>query len=220
MLSKPFTPNSDESLKKARIFWDKLGVCNDDFNISLCVNFSDTVDFDTIIKSAFILNEKKIDVKFILCGIGDKLEYCKKKTLGLSNILFPGWIDNPKIEILMLRSKFGLLPYKNFFDFKMSIPNKVTEYLSYGLPLLSCLEGNVEKLILDNKCGVIYKESDSNDLSNKIINQYKNYDKYFYKKKSLELYDKKFKADKIYENMYDHILDIYRNYNLKEHNSN
>jgi len=212
-LTKPFTPNTDESLKKARIFWDELGVYKDDFNISLCVSFSNTVDFDTIIKSAIILNEKKINIKFILCGVGEMLEYCKKMASGYNNILFPGWIDNPEIEILMLRSKFGLLPYKNFFDFKISIPNKVSEYLSYGLPLLSCLEGDVEKLILDNNCGVIYKESDSLDLSNKIIDQLENYDKFFYKKKSTDLYHKKFKADEIYENMYNHILEIQRNYN-------
>ncbi len=218
-LTKPFKPNSKENLNKARIFWDKLGVNEDDFNISLCGSFSSVLDFDSIIQSAAILSKKKINVKFILCGIGDLLEDCKKKASGLKNILFPGWIDNPQIEILMLRSKFGILPYRNFFDFKMSIPNKVSEYFSYGLPLLTCLKGDVEKLILKHNCGVIYKESDPLDLSKKIIYQLENYDSFRYKEKSLDLYNKKFKADKIYENMCNHIFKINRDFNLREQES-
>jgi len=207
-LTKHFNLNSNESLKKSIRYWDNYGVMENDFNISLCASFNSVIDFDTIIKSARILNSAKINVKFVLCGDGEKLESVRKDASDLKNIIFPGWIDSSQIEILMLRSKFGLLPYRNFFDFKMSIPNKVSEYLSYGLPVLTCLKGTVEELIFDYKCGVIYGESDPVDLANKIIYQAENYQKFSYKEKSLNLYKQKFDSSKIYENMYSHILEI------------
>ena len=215
-LTKHFNLNSSESLKKSISFWDNNDVMEKDFNISLCASFNSVIDFDTIIKSARILNSAKINVKFILCGDGEKLESVRKEASDLKNIMFPGWIDSSQIETLMLRSKFGLLPYKNFFDFKMSIPNKVSEYLSYGLPVLTCLKGTVEELIFDHKCGVVYGESDPVDLANKIIYQVENYQKFSYKENSLNLYKQKFDSLNIYENMYNHILEIIEKYKLKE----
>lgn len=211
-LTKHFNNNTDQNLEIAAEFWDNLGVVNSDFNISLCASFNSVIDFDTIINAASLLNNTNPNVKFILCGDGEKFDTIRKQTSEHKNIIVPGWINSSQIEILMLRSKFGLLPYRNTFDFKMSIPNKVSEYLSYGLPVLTCLKGSVEDLITEHKCGVVYIESDPIDLAKKVRNNVKYYYNNTFKKNAFILYKNKFEPNNIYENMYNHLMYINANY--------
>jgi glycosyltransferase involved in cell wall biosynthesis len=77
---------------------------------------------------------------------------------GMSNIVFPGWVDRAKIEALAQRSHAALAPYHNTDDFIITIPNKVIDALALGLPVLSPLSGEVGELIVKNDVGLIYGE--------------------------------------------------------------
>ncbi len=57
----------------------------------------------------------------------------------------------------------SLYPMKNLIDFKNSIGNKMVEYLSHGLPVLSCSEGYAGHFIREHKAGYLYKEGDVED---------------------------------------------------------
>jgi len=60
----------------------------------------------------------------------------------------------------MNRSKAGLLPYPNSADFVRIIPNKVGEYLSASLPIVSLLGGEVASLIIEHGVGVAVTRRD------------------------------------------------------------
>jgi glycosyltransferase involved in cell wall biosynthesis len=64
-----------------------------------------------------------------------------------------GWLDKAQISALMCEADFGLLPYQ-LEDFHDSIPNKFVEYLSHGLPILSCTAGCVQKTIEQQGVGI------------------------------------------------------------------
>jgi glycosyltransferase involved in cell wall biosynthesis len=201
---------SEVDRNTAKLFWDNLGITNNksDFNICLFASFGNVIDLETILKTSEILNQTNFNVRFIICGIGLRYEYYKTITNTNSNIVFPGWVNKFQIVELMQRSHFGILPYKNYFDFKMSIPNKVFEYFSQGLPILTCLRGEVEILINKFKCGVMFNEGDYLDLAKKIILQKENYNEINYKQICTEVYNSNFHPVKIYNNLYNHIIEI------------
>ena len=47
--------------------------------------------------------------------------------------------------------------HKNLKDFKSSIPNKIYDALSHGVPIITSLEGEVKKLIDGHEVGIHYK---------------------------------------------------------------
>ena len=71
-----------------------------------------------------------------------------------------------------------MAPYRNTFDFQMSIPNKIIDSLFFGLPIITSLKGEVENLIKEYNVGYFCDEKFSwtdqielclNDPKNRII---------------------------------------------------
>lgn len=93
-------------------------------------------------------------VELTIAGVGDA-EAGLRKRVAASNapVRFLGWIHREEILNLMAVSDFGLLPYTQK-DFHVAIPNKFSEYLSAGLPVLSCTDGSVREFIEREQCGV------------------------------------------------------------------
>ena len=111
--------------------------------------------------------QKKLNnkVKFIICGDGELRNDLIEKSYNIENIIFPGWVDNEKkIESIALRSSIAIAPYKNYKNFIDNIPNKIIDYLSYGLPILSPLRGEVESLIKTKQLGMSYLENSGDSL--------------------------------------------------------
>ena len=76
-----------------------------------------------------------------------------------SNVFFPGWVNYNKLLALKNLSIATLAPYRNTFDFQMSIPNKIIDSLSLGLPIITALKGEVEGLIKENNVGYFCEDN-------------------------------------------------------------
>jgi len=130
-------------------------------------------DFDLILKAAKICVNKKINIKFVICGDGLRLKELIKDSKNIENILFTGWLGGAKIQYLNEISDIGLAPYyktKNFID---NIPNKPAEYMSgKNIIALSLSEGIMSNLIRDFSCGFSY--TNEKDLVEKISNLIEN----------------------------------------------
>lgn len=156
-------PQSKETIIAAKEFWRTIGV---DTPVALRVcffgNLSKTMaeEMFALIEAAKQLHTQGDNIQFIICGSGENLELYKKMAQGYDNIVFPGWMDAPRIRALMEISSVGLLPYRSRIDFMNAIPNKVAEYLSAGLPIVSSLKGVAEALLAENNCGVTYQNAD------------------------------------------------------------
>src|SRR5690606_5365092 len=96
------------------------------------------------------------DVQFVIAGDGDARNRLIQKAGALAgtSILFPGWIDEVRIDALMSVSSAALAPY--IPGTSMSLPNKFFEYMAYGLPVLSSCSGESADLIRDQKFGIQY----------------------------------------------------------------
>jgi glycosyltransferase involved in cell wall biosynthesis len=83
-----------------------------------------------------------LPVELIVCGSGPFLEELRTKSSSRS-ISFLGWLDQEGLASQMARCDIGVVPYYSTKDFVASIPNKVPEYLSHGLYVVSTIDTGV-----------------------------------------------------------------------------
>lgn len=127
--------------------------------------FSHRLDIKTVIEAARIAEDAGSRVQVVLCGTGESVDANRALAADIDCVVFSGWVDRPKIWSLMRRSHYGLLPYPDTFDFALSYPNKVGEYLSAGLPIISSTRGAVEVLLESRKCGHSYGHQNARELA-------------------------------------------------------
>lgn len=177
------------------------------FNISFFATINNQFDYDKIIKLAEELEKKDKDIMINICGDGPQLTELKAKVEKLSNVCTLGWLGKEKLNYILKNSKLGLAPYKNTFDFQMSVSNKFAEYISYGLPVALTSEGYMKKLLYENKCG--FSTQNMEEMSNFILRlkkDEKEYEKMSHNAK--KLYEDKFVANKIYKELVNYLEEI------------
>jgi glycosyltransferase involved in cell wall biosynthesis len=103
------------------------------------------------------------DVLFFLAGIGEQYEMLKREAGDLPNVLLPGWITSEEIKKLLRASWAGIVPCRSV---ESAAPNKVFEYLSAGLPIISSLEGEIAGLIERHCIGLNYRSGDVEGIYN------------------------------------------------------
>jgi glycosyltransferase involved in cell wall biosynthesis len=157
-------PPTAESIRRAEQFWGELGVLATDGIFTICFfgTMGRVLDVKTIIEAARILHFRGANVRFVLCGTGENLETYKKDAADLNNVIFPGWVGQAEIHVLMGLSDAGIDPLPDTEDFLKTINNKAVEYLSAGLPILvSPDKGVLHRLVRENDCGLSYGHKDA-----------------------------------------------------------
>lgn len=195
---------SEEEVKKAYVFWESLGITPDNFIAAYVGSFTDTFLSSLIIEAA----KKNTDptVKFVLCGDGPNRESCIEAAKDCGNILFPGYMNLPQMYALCNMAKVGLLPYRNSTSFIDSVPSKFSEYLSYGLPILTTLKGLAKTIVESENCGTFFASADE---LNELTIKYKK-DKAFcdiQSKNAKELYEREFNAENTYKKLLNEIKE-------------
>ncbi|MDR7866282.1 MAG: glycosyltransferase family 4 protein [Sporomusaceae bacterium] len=177
------------------------------FDICFFGTFGNQLDIETVVEAAKILEQDDVrKFRFIICGMGDKFEYYKSMVTKTKNIIFPGWVSAPEIWWLMRSAKVGLAPYKSTPDYEMSIPNKIIEYLSAGLPIVTSLHGRTEKILVANSCGKVYTKGNPQDLATILREMYDNSSGLSAMAHSAnKVFTEKFVAEKVYSDYIDHL---------------
>jgi glycosyltransferase involved in cell wall biosynthesis len=156
----PDTPMDRQLLAGAAKFWDDKGIAADDSVPTLCfigsLNFT-AFDFDTLVEGMRRLVGK---ARLVVCGSGVGEEKLREMAADLPNVIFPGWVDGPALRVIMQRSAIGLTPYRNNSNFTENLPNKFLEYMSQGLPIVSCLEGYSRQVLEEGQVARFYAEGD------------------------------------------------------------
>lgn len=177
------------------------------FNISFFATINNQFNYNLIYELAIAMNKKDKDVIFNICGDGPQFTLLKEKLKNLNNVKLFGWTKKQDLQNILLNSDVGLAPYKDTFDFRMSVSNKFTEYLAYGLPVIITCDGNMKKILKVNNCGL--GSQDVNKLCKYILKLKK--DKKVYKLESenaRKLYEENFMATKIYREIVNYIEEI------------
>ena len=182
---------------------------NDAFNICFFATINNQFNYDLIIEIAKKL--KSDNVNIVICGNGPQYDELFTKSQGIDNIVLLGWCGKDELKYILSNSHIGLAPYKDTFDFRISVSNKFCEYLSNGMPIILTCTGYMEKIIEENDVGIA--SMDVNKIKEYVLslkNNSKKYDKI--SKKAIQLYNKEFNADKIYPEMVKYLDDVRKEY--------
>lgn len=161
----PDNSPSSEEIEKAKLFWQNQGLNKQDRIVSFVGTLGKQFDIETVIHAAANIQHSHPHLKFVLAGSGDDLHRFKNQAHFSPNVIFPGRINFPEIWTLLRMSIIGLAPYRKTRDFEMSLPNKLIEYISAGLPVLTTLDGYVKQALVDCGCGVTYLAGNSDNFA-------------------------------------------------------
>lgn len=188
------------ALQKADAFWDGLNVSRDS-RLTACFvgTMNAQYDLDGVLRAAAVLRATNA-VRFVLCGIGDRLERYRQAAAGLPNVLFPGWVDYPQIYSLLRRVEIGLDPIPDRYDYLATVNNKAIEYFSAGLPVISCPHhGVLASLLTAHDCGMSYPHGDGDTLARMLLDVAGRPDRLAQMgANSMRLFELSFRADRIY----------------------
>jgi glycosyltransferase involved in cell wall biosynthesis len=206
-LTVPNTFLDKPVLKAAEEWWDNLGIKdNGTFRIMFVGSHSKTFDMNIIAEALIMLSKHKITFQLIICGSGEETNNWKSCFRGVEEVFFPGWVDRAKIVALGKRSHLSLAPYKNLEDFKISVPNKIIDSLSLGLPIITGLKGEVSRLVEKYKVGRTYNDNDASSLKKILLELYNDVSQVdSMKKNSLDLYSAKFDCETVYSDFIKHL---------------
>lgn len=146
--------------------WREQGITENTWNICIFSTLSRTaVDVDTVIEAVRITHERHPEIRLIIGGKGDDEIRLRQLSEKYSFVHMMGWMNEYQMNSLMSISKAGMLCYQNTPDFKDGWGNKVGQYLSYGLPLLTSADGYAKTYVEQYECGMAYKEYDAKELA-------------------------------------------------------
>ena len=88
------------------------------------------------------------------------------------------------------------------------IPNKVIEYMSTGLPVLSSLTGESEKLLANTNTGAVYTPGDSVSFVHEVLKLLDPKKRNVMSINSLSIFTEQFEATKVFGEMAQYLMDI------------
>lgn len=134
---------------------------------------------ETIIKSLPKLRETIPELVFLIIGKGTKEKELKilSSELGVEDIvLFKGWVDMAQIISYIKISKIGIIPHIETEHTNSTIPNKLFDYMAFGVPVITSASKPMAKIVNTVHCGYVFNSQSIEDLTNKVIKIYKAYD--------------------------------------------
>jgi len=204
---------SEQAVADAGAFWRSFGIAGEQFTVCFFGTIGYQFDLGTVIDAAKRLSGGPRSFRFVLCGDGDRLQEYRERAAGLDCVVFPGWVGAAEIWTLMRTAQVGLAPYRNSKDFQSSLPNKSIEYLSAGLPVVSSLRGELEKLLAGNRCGVTYPEGNPEGLAACLEKLYDDRQELAtLSQASKRLYLREFTAETVYGELADYLETMARHH--------
>jgi hypothetical protein len=202
-------PGTDEPVS----FWRNQGLSltGDTLIISWVGSLTDQAAVRIFLERfANLPDELAAKVQLVICGTGALGQLVSYYAARYPHMLYPGYIDRDQYSYLLTHTDHGLLVYDPTFDFLASIPNKVNEYLSGGVGILTNLDGEAHRTLAPLGASTLLDLSESTSLAlqvEKLLAE----GKISRKARSAvqAIYREKFDAETIYRAMAAHVLGSY-----------
>jgi glycosyltransferase involved in cell wall biosynthesis len=200
-----YYPNTTEAYYKFKLpesfFLNALPI---GFRIMFAGNIGEAQSFDTLLNAAKLLNDEGVKVNWIILGEGRLIPHVKQKIIEYKlqeNFILMGSFPSEKMPDFFSCADILLVSLKDNPVLSMTIPSKIQSYLACGKPIITSLNGEGSRIVLEAKAGFVSKAEDPVDLANNLkkalsmtqfdLNELgKNARKYF--EKEFEKYQKDF----------------------------
>lgn len=133
----------------------------DGFNVVFAGNIGDAQDVPHILDAAEQLRDTNIN--FVLVGDGRRREYAQEEIQrrGLSNVYLPGRYPLTSMPALFKKADVLFLSLKDSPIFALTVPAKLTAYMSAGKPIVAMINGEGADVIRRAGCGWTVPAEDS-----------------------------------------------------------
>jgi len=182
---------------------------------SLCYigNLGHYLDFEALCLVMNALQKEKTVFQLIICGTGVVEKRIESLFKDFKNVYLTGFINANQLAAVMEYADVGIAPYTDSINFRMAFPNKIIEYLSGGLPVMTSIEGFMGNFLKEHNVGFSYRNDKTETLVNILKDLNENRDKLTQmKKNALQLYKVQFRAEKIYHDYMKHLEFVIENY--------
>lgn len=167
--------------------------------------FNNSVDLGCLIDAFVELPD--LPIRATLAGTGDHASAWAAAASGDTRIDFPGWIDTKRIAELAQHADVGLVCYRP--ESLVAMPNKIFEYMSFGLPVLNAIPGEAAELVTEAEIGLNYRAGDRQDLKRGLQKFLDRPDmREAMAKRSARTFEQRFSADILYSGYTDLLLDM------------
>jgi len=180
------------------------------FNIVYAGALGYANDIETIVKTAEKMKHYE-DIKFHILGGGPYRKYIDdaiKK--GLSNIIYYGMMPKKEAFRIMKRCQVGLLTLRNIELFRYGVsPNKLFDYLSLGLYVVSTVKGEIEGIVKESEFGETVEPGNPDTLVltiEKLYHRYLKHPEYFERQQGIDFVKANYSRRKMTEKIW-HILE-------------
>lgn len=138
-----------------------------EFRVIYAGSLAVSYDIITILQAAEILHTKLGDkIQFIIAGKGIQDAAVKKYVERFNNLQYLGWLTKDQLLNEYYKSTLGLAQYS--LGSTQTVTYKLFDLLSFNLPILNSLPGEMNDIILDNKVGLFNKPGDAQKLADNI----------------------------------------------------
>ena len=147
-----------------------------DFVIIYVGNTSKRRGLLTVIKSLKNIHKLIPNIKLIILGKSSFDSEIKRKIneYDVGKLVdFIGWVKEDKIPNYLSISKLGLSPLHKNIHHDTTYANKIFQYISFGCPIVSSDVTAQSELVKKYNIGVVFKDRNVTDFSNKVIELYK-----------------------------------------------
>ena len=132
---------------------------------------------DLILKSMPYIIKKDKEVKFLIVGEGKYRIYLEKlvKDLRIDKYVeFTGWINSKEVPTRIKKANIGIVPHRVNQFTNTTIPNKLFDYMAFGIPVLVTEMKPVKRVVEKEKCGIVISVGSSYQEIADIIIELKN----------------------------------------------
>ncbi len=181
--------------------------------ISFVGSWGATYDLSLVLEAARRLqaNPKLV---FVVAGDQGKDPALAKEFRKLSNVRLMGWLDRHQVSALLSSSSIGLLPYTA--NAPQGLPNKIFEYMAYGLYQVATLPGEARQLLEETNTGAYAQAGSSGELARLITLAVEQQTTDQQRSARQAVFEQHFEANNLYDAFIDHteaVVDHFRRKN-------
>ncbi len=173
-------------------------------------NLGISYDLKTMIKGVLDLHDSGLEVCLDVAGDGSQAGYVKHVAeQDGSPVKYLGYLSEQDMSALLCEGHVGVVPMKP--ESLVAVPNKLIDYASRGLAVISSLEGELQDLLDEYQAGISYEFGSRRSFADAVSTYY--HDRILlgsHMNNSFEMFKDKFDASIIYPAMAEWIIKCTR----------
>lgn len=100
------------------------------------------------------LLRKNPNIRIVFAGTGPKMDLLRVDFAQAPQVEFLGFLAPDALYETLCETKMALLGYKNIENFRYNLPNKVSEFAAFGIPIIGSIPGEIAHFINRFGCGL------------------------------------------------------------------